>query len=323
MGARGPRKKPSALEELQGRPGKRKINRLEPKLGGNLFDPPRWMTKDQRAEWRYIVENSVPGLLTSVDRANLRAYVVATCLHRQAARELAKAKSLTVAVGTAGALQQHPVLQIVNRQALIMIKAAAEMAFTPASRSRVSVGGEVSPTNGQPVDQPSAPTHGSLAAYVQAKRHTLAIRLRLVHPALRGLFRLGVTSLRPRPAAEFPFLQRRNQRRAARRGDLAGIGHRPPPMRSMGARRSPARRSRPGRAPAVAAVSGVWVQRWFSFAMPLPYWEVARFEVKYAWCGSEQSYAEPQRRARYSVVFHLLIGKKQRSATCRTYASPP
>ena len=168
MGARGPRKKPTVLEELQGRPGKRKINRLEPKPRGNLFDAPRWMSKDQRAEWRYIVENSVPGLLTSVDRANLTAYVVATCLHRAAAKEIGKLKSLTVAVGAAGALQQHPALQIVNRQALIMIKAAAEMGFTPASRTRVSAGGEVPPPNGSTVDQSSAPTQSSLAAFIQA-----------------------------------------------------------------------------------------------------------------------------------------------------------
>lgn len=165
MGARGPRKKPTVLEDLHGRPGKRKRNPREPKPGGNLFDPPRWMTKDQRAEWRYIAESSVPGLLTSVDRANLTAYVVATCLHRQAAKELGKAKSLTVPVGTGGAIQQHPALQIVNRQALIMIKAAAEMGFTPASRSRVSVDGEVSPPNGKPAVQPAAPAQGSLAAF--------------------------------------------------------------------------------------------------------------------------------------------------------------
>lgn len=165
MGARGPKPKPTVLEDLHGRPGHRKRNPLEPKPGGNLFDPPTWMSKDQRAEWRYIVESSVPGLLTSVDRANLTAYVVATCLHRQAAKELGKAKSLTVPVGKAGAVAQHPALQIVNRQALIMIKAAAEMGFTPASRSRVTVDGEVPPPNAKPAGTVSAPTQGGLAAF--------------------------------------------------------------------------------------------------------------------------------------------------------------
>lgn len=165
MGERGPRKTPTVLAELHGNPGKRKRNRAEPRPGGDLFDAPHWMTADQRAEWRYIVENSVPGLLTSVDRGNLTAYVVAACLHRQAAKELAKAKSLVVQVGERGAMQQHPALQIVNRQALIMIKAAAEMGFTPASRTRVTVDGEVPPPNGQAVASTAAPASGGLAAF--------------------------------------------------------------------------------------------------------------------------------------------------------------
>jgi P27 family predicted phage terminase small subunit len=158
----GPRKKPTVLEELHGRPGHRKRNPLEPKPGGDLLTPPAWLSKAQREEWRYIVENSVPGLLTSVDRANLTAYVVAACLHRQAARELEKADGLVVAIGEKGAQQQHPLISIINRQALIMIKAAAEMGFTPASRTRVSANGEIAPPNARPPapDAKPAPAGG-------------------------------------------------------------------------------------------------------------------------------------------------------------------
>ena len=161
----GPRKKPTVLEELHGKPGHRKSNPLEPKPGGNLLDPPSWLSRDQKAEWRYIADNSVVGLLTSVDRTNLATYVVATCLHRQAARELRKAKTLTVPVGTNGALQQHPLIGIVNRQALIAIKAAAEMGFTPASRTRVRVDGEVASQNGKPAGSAKSPQAG-LAGFI-------------------------------------------------------------------------------------------------------------------------------------------------------------
>jgi phage terminase small subunit len=34
---------------------------------------------------------------------------------------------------------QSPYLSIINKQAQIMVKAAAEMGFTPSSRSRISV----------------------------------------------------------------------------------------------------------------------------------------------------------------------------------------
>ena len=162
----GPRKKPTVLEELHGKPGHRKSNPLEPRPGGNLLDPPSWLSREQKAEWRYIAENSVVGLLTSVDRANLTAYVVATCLHRQATRELRKAKTLVVSVGTAGAQQQHPLLSIINRQALIMLKAAAEMGFTPASRTRVRADGEVAPPNAKPAGTTKAAQAGGLAGFI-------------------------------------------------------------------------------------------------------------------------------------------------------------
>ena len=99
----GPRKKPTVLEELHGRPGHRRRNPLEPKPTGDLFVAPAWLSREQKAEWRYIVDSSVPGLLTSVDRANLTAYVVAASLHKQATRELSRAKSLIVSVGDKGA----------------------------------------------------------------------------------------------------------------------------------------------------------------------------------------------------------------------------
>jgi P27 family predicted phage terminase small subunit len=154
------------LHELHGRPGKRKAPKGEPIAGGNLFDPPGWLTAEQADEWLYIVDNAVPGLLTSVDRANLTAYVVAACLHRRATRELNKARSMFVSVGKNGAKQQHPALQVINRQALIMLKAAAEMGFTPSSRTRVARDGEVAPPNGKPATPAKAPAPGGLEGFI-------------------------------------------------------------------------------------------------------------------------------------------------------------
>lgn len=164
MGLRGPRKTPTVLDELHGRPGHQKINRREPKPRGNLFQPPKWLSKEQREEWNYVIENSAPGLLTSVDQSNLTTFVVAVVLHRKATIELNNAPSLTVPVGVNGAIQQHPALQVVNRQALIILKSAAEMGFTPASRTRIQINGDVPPPiTGKPIA--TSPTAGSLAAF--------------------------------------------------------------------------------------------------------------------------------------------------------------
>ena len=163
MGLRGPRKVPTVLDELHGRPNHQKINRREPKPEGNLSTPPSWMSREQKAEWTKVVGNCVPRLLTSVDESNLTTFVVAVCLHRAAAIQLGKLKDLTVPVGPNGAIQQHPALQIVNRQALIILKSGAEMGFTPASRTRIQVNGDVPPPVAKPSKTVSQP--GGLAAF--------------------------------------------------------------------------------------------------------------------------------------------------------------
>lgn len=152
--ARGRKPVPAELAELHGNPRQRKVVKREPLSVANLYDAPKWMGADQREEWRYILDNAVPGLLTTVDRANLTAYVVSVCLHRRAARELNKAKSLFVTVGERGAKAQHPALAIINKQALIMLKAAAEMGFTPSSRTRVTPMGDVAPPTGKVAETP-------------------------------------------------------------------------------------------------------------------------------------------------------------------------
>jgi hypothetical protein len=66
----GPRKKPTVLEELHGRPGHRKRNPLEPKLGGDLLTPPGWLSKAQREEWRSLGLAELPRCLAMKARRN-------------------------------------------------------------------------------------------------------------------------------------------------------------------------------------------------------------------------------------------------------------
>lgn len=122
---------------MTGNPGKRALNKREPKPSGNLADAPDWFNDEQKATWAYAIASSPFGLLKRVDRSVLVVWTVAEVLHRQAAIRLTTAGMLVKTPN--GMPVQSPLLSIVNKQAAIMMKAAAEMGFTPASRSRVEV----------------------------------------------------------------------------------------------------------------------------------------------------------------------------------------
>jgi P27 family predicted phage terminase small subunit len=156
---RGRKPTPTVLKKLHGNPGDRPLNIREPIPEGDLITPPDYLTAEQRENWAYALRYAPPGLLRKIDRAQLVAFVVAEDLYRQAVAMQARAPSLLMRVGPPPAagepdnrpLQQSPMLAIINKQAIIMNKIAAELGFTPASRARVQV-------------QPGAFVPGSAAA---------------------------------------------------------------------------------------------------------------------------------------------------------------
>ena len=128
---------PTHLKVLRGNPGKRRLNDNEPKPSGGLTDPPEWMSESQKQGWVYVIEHAPEGLLKKLD-GPIGGWVVAEDLHRQASMLLDKFGILTKTPNT-GQPMQSPYLPIVNRQAHIMLKAAEQLGFTPAARSRVQV----------------------------------------------------------------------------------------------------------------------------------------------------------------------------------------
>jgi P27 family predicted phage terminase small subunit len=137
---RGRKPTPTHLKELMGNPGKRPINRNEPKPEGELYAAPEWMSESQREGWAYAITHSPSGLLKQLDRSILSVWVIAEDLHREAAEKIAQYGLLTKSPN-AGLPLQSPYLAILNKQAQIMLKAAAELGFSPSSRSRVQVEG--------------------------------------------------------------------------------------------------------------------------------------------------------------------------------------
>jgi P27 family predicted phage terminase small subunit len=126
------------LKLVAGNPGGRALNMSEPQPQGDLKEAPAWMSPSQREGWNFAIEHAPPGLLKQLDRSVLTAWVIAEDTHRQAAQRVA-ATGLLVKTPNTGEPIQSPYLAIQNKQALIMMKAAAEMGFTPSSRSQISV----------------------------------------------------------------------------------------------------------------------------------------------------------------------------------------
>lgn len=135
---RGRKPTPTHLKLLEGNAGKRAINHKEPKPQGDLFEPPGDLPAAALPFWTQAIAAAPRGLLKDLDLRVLAVWSIAAWLHSEAAKQVAT--SATIIQSKSGEIMQHPSLAILNKQAIIMLRAAAEMGFTPSSRSRVSSG---------------------------------------------------------------------------------------------------------------------------------------------------------------------------------------
>jgi phage terminase small subunit len=118
MVIKGPPPKPTALKRLQGNPGKRPLNRAEPKPTGPIGNAPTHLTSGAKRIWREVVAALPDGVLTVADRHQLELYAALRDWVRETMKE-----------GDA-----PPTREIVQVRQL-----AASFGLDPASRTRLSV----------------------------------------------------------------------------------------------------------------------------------------------------------------------------------------
>lgn len=129
---RGRRPKPTRVKVLTGNPGKRPLNRNEPKPAAAIPECPDELGPVARREWdRLASELGTLKLLTMLDRAALAAYCGAYALWAEATEAIQKYG--TMVKSPSGYPIQSPYVSIANRQAEIMMRIASEFGFTPAS----------------------------------------------------------------------------------------------------------------------------------------------------------------------------------------------
>lgn len=134
---RGRRPTPSAIKALNGNPGKRAINKNEPKPATTMPECPDHLDDEAKREWdRISKELHAAGLLTTIDRAALATYCTAWSRWVDAENQLRKHGA--VVKSPSGYPIQNPYLSIANKAMTLMQKALVEFGMTPSSRSRIS-----------------------------------------------------------------------------------------------------------------------------------------------------------------------------------------
>lgn len=139
MGARGPAAKPSAIKMLEGNPGKRTINKNEPKyeLTESGRKAPAWLGSYAKKEWKRVLPLlEKNGLITDADYVALCAYCqsVDTWI---SAEKIKRIDGLVITTSN-GTEVQHPAVNVANSALANILKFGREFGLTPASRTNLS-----------------------------------------------------------------------------------------------------------------------------------------------------------------------------------------
>ncbi len=136
MAQRGRKPKPTAVKELEGNPGKRPLNELEPKPQKKAPKCPMWLDAEAKKEWRRIAKQLEElGILTEVDMAAFAGYCEAYARWKEAEEFISKHG--TIVKTPSGYWQQVPQVSIAQTYLKIMIKFCEQFGLTPSSRSRI------------------------------------------------------------------------------------------------------------------------------------------------------------------------------------------
>lgn len=143
MATRGRKPKPTALKVLEGNPGKRQLNKNEPKPNTKLPKCPDWLEEEAKAEWKRLAKNlNELGILTELDANTFASYCQAYARWREAEEFITLHGSIVKT--KSGYWQQVPQVAIAHSNQKIMMQAAAEFGLTPSSRSRIIANEDVS-----------------------------------------------------------------------------------------------------------------------------------------------------------------------------------
>jgi P27 family predicted phage terminase small subunit len=141
MGKRGPRPEPTILKIAKGNPGKRRLNKDEPKPAIDSIQPPEWVTGNALAKWNEIVPQLLAmGVMTNADVEPVARYCT---MHEQYVKYLDQVRrGLDVLVirdekGKVKYMQSTPAATMLNKLSASMLRIEQEFGLTPSARTGI------------------------------------------------------------------------------------------------------------------------------------------------------------------------------------------
>ncbi len=141
MGKRGPPPQPTHLRLMRGNPGKRSINKREPRPKLRNPSCPAWLRPEVKAIWRRTVDTlKEMGILTRVDRDALTAYCQ-TYARWKAAEQFVETHGEVYPVrdekGNVRCMKQYPQVRTALQLLQVLRCYQQEFGMTPSARTRV------------------------------------------------------------------------------------------------------------------------------------------------------------------------------------------
>ena len=133
---RGRKPKPTALKELAGNPGKRPLNKNEPKFSQlKKVDTPEWMPPLAATMWETVIPELLHNnVLTVPDLHNVEAFCLAYQRWREAQEDINKNG---ITIHTDKSVIKNPAVTVVNEASVQMMKFGSLLGLAPSSRTRL------------------------------------------------------------------------------------------------------------------------------------------------------------------------------------------
>jgi P27 family predicted phage terminase small subunit len=136
VAVKGRKPKPTAIKLLEGNPGKRPLNRKEPKPAQKAPRCPAWLDDEAKKEWKRVGKVlEQMGMLTELDMAAFAGYCQAYARWKTAEDFITQHGDMVRTPN--GYIQQVPQVSIAQTNLKIMLRFCEEFGLTPSARSRI------------------------------------------------------------------------------------------------------------------------------------------------------------------------------------------